>query len=89
VRAARVTRARGNKAGRYVDMAIVKRCRDAERAIFSGEIAMRTRRLEQTALTTFLIASCVMFLFAAFAAQAHNTPAAPPELPAVSVHHNI
>jgi len=50
---------------------------------------MRTRRLEQTALTTLLIASCVMSLFAAFAAQAHNTPAAPRELPAVSVHHNI
>jgi hypothetical protein len=50
---------------------------------------MRTRRLEQTALTTLLIASCVMFLFAAFAAQAHNTPAAPRELPAVSAHHNV
>jgi hypothetical protein len=70
-------------------MATVKRCRDACERDFQREIAMRTRRLEQTALTTFLIASCVMFLFAAFAAQAHNTPAAPPELPAVSVHHNI
>jgi len=86
VRAARVARAR---AERYVDMAIVKRCRDALEGDFQREIAMRTRRLEQTALTTFLIASCVTLLFAAFAAQAHNTPAAPLDLPAPSVGHNI
>jgi hypothetical protein len=70
-------------------MATVKRCRDACERDFQREIAMRTRRLEQTALTTFLIASCVTLLFAAFAAQAHHTPAAPPELPVVSAHHNI
>jgi hypothetical protein len=66
-------------------MAIVKRCGDA----LEREIAMRIRGLKQTALTTFLMASCVTLLFAAFAAQAHNTPAAPPELPAPSVGHNI
>jgi hypothetical protein len=70
-------------------MAIVKRCREALESDFQREIAMRIRRLEQTALTTFLIASCVTLLVAAFAAQAHDTPAAPPELPAPSVGHNI
>jgi hypothetical protein len=66
-------------------MAIVNRCGDA----LEREIAMRIRGLEQTALTTFLMASCVTLPFAAFAAQAHNTPAAPPELPAPSVGPNI
>jgi hypothetical protein len=32
---------------------------------------MRTRRLEQTALTTFLLAACLMFFMAAYAAIAH------------------
>ncbi|MGA8323439.1 MAG: hypothetical protein WBE48_05805 [Xanthobacteraceae bacterium] len=64
-------------------MAIVKLCGDA----LEREIAMRIRGLEQTALTTF--DGVVTLPFAAFAAQAHNTPAAPPELPAPSVGHNI
>jgi hypothetical protein len=37
------------------------------------EIAMRARRVEQTALTAFLVAACVTFGFAVFAAQARNT----------------
>jgi hypothetical protein len=32
---------------------------------------MRARRLEQTALTTFLVAACVMFFMAAYAVIAH------------------
>ncbi len=50
---------------------------------------MRARRIEQTALTTFLIASCVTLLIAAFAAQAHTRPAAPPDPSAAAVHHDI
>jgi hypothetical protein len=50
---------------------------------------MRARRIEQTALTTFLIASCVTLLLALFAAQAHNSPATPPELAATPPHHAI
>jgi hypothetical protein len=50
---------------------------------------MRTGRLEQTALATFLLALCLTLLFAAFAAHARNAPVAPPELTAVSIHHNI
>jgi hypothetical protein len=53
------------------------------------EIVMRTRRIEQTALTTFLIASCVTLLLAAFAAQAHNKPAEPPQPSAAAARHNI
>ena len=36
-----------------------------------GSIVMRTRRLEQTALTTFAFAACLMFALAAYAAIAH------------------
>jgi hypothetical protein len=32
---------------------------------------MRTKRFEQTALTTFVLAACVMFVLAAYAAIAH------------------
>ena len=34
---------------------------------------MRARHLEQTALTSFLFAACVMLILAAFAAQARDT----------------
>ncbi len=32
---------------------------------------MRTRRVEQTVLTTFLLAACLMFFMAAYVAIAH------------------
>ncbi len=50
---------------------------------------MRARRIEQTALTAFLIASCVTLLLAAFAAQAHNRLAVLPEPLAAAAHRNI
>lgn len=52
-------------------------------------VVMRTKRIEQTALTTFLIASCVTLLLAAFAAQAHNRLVLPAEPSVVSANHNI
>jgi hypothetical protein len=36
-----------------------------------AEAAMRTRRIEQTALTTIVIAACALFFVAAYAAIAH------------------
>ncbi len=68
-------------------MAIVARFQNFALAV--PEIAMRAKRIEQTALTTFLIASCVTLLLAAFAAQAHNRPAAAPKSPAAPAHRNI
>jgi hypothetical protein len=68
-------------------MAVVARFQSFEIAK-QGDV-MRARRIEQTALTTFLIASCVTLLLAVFAAQAHNKVAAPLQSPAAAAHHNI
>jgi hypothetical protein len=48
---------------------------------------MRARHLEQTALTSFLFAACVMLILAAFAAQARDT-VTPPQAPAAAGHHD-
>jgi hypothetical protein len=52
---------------------------------YRREMIMRARRLEQTALTSFLFAACVMLILAAFAAQARDT-VPPPQAPATAMH---